>query len=86
MEILPEELKAKIIQSLNLEDITPDQIDNDAPLFGTGGMELDSIDALELVVMLEREYGIVIKDIEVGRPAFKSVNTLAAFIAAKRST
>jgi acyl carrier protein len=49
-------------------------------------LELDSIDALELVVMLEKEYGIVIKDIEEGRPAFKSVNTLAAFIAAKRST
>jgi acyl carrier protein len=84
MEILPEELKAKIIQSLNLQDITPAQIDNDAPLFGAGGLELDSIDALELVVMLEKEYSIVIKDIEEGRPAFKSVNTLAAFIAAKR--
>ncbi len=86
MQISPEELKAKIIQSLNLQDITPDQIDNDAPLFGAGGLELDSIDALELVVMLEKEYGIVIKDIEEGRPAFKSVNTLTAFIAAKRST
>jgi acyl carrier protein len=85
MEILPEELKAKIIQSLNLQDIMPAQIDNDAPLFGAGGLELDSIDALELVVMLEKEYGIVIKDIEEGRPAFKSVNTLVAFIAAKRS-
>ena len=85
MEILPEELKTKIIQSLNLQDITPAQIGNDAPLFGAGGLELDSIDALELVVMLEKEYGIVIKDIEEGRPAFKSVNTLAAFIAAKRS-
>ena len=85
MENLPEELKAKIIRSLNLQDITPSQIDNDAPLFGAGGLELDSIDALELVVMLEKEYGIVIKDIEEGRPAFKSVNTLAAFITAKRS-
>jgi acyl carrier protein len=86
MEISPEELKTKIIQSLNLQDIAPAQIDSDAPLFGAGGLELDSIDALELVVMLEKEYGIVIKDIEEGRPAFKSVNMLAAFIAAKRSS
>lgn len=86
MENLPDELKAKIIRSLNLQDIAPGQIDNDAPLFGAGGLELDSIDALELVVMLEKEYGIVIKDIEEGRPAFKSVNTLADFITAKRST
>lgn len=86
MENLPDELKAKIIRSLNLQDITPAQINNDAPLFGAGGLELDSIDALELVVMLEKEYGIVIKDIEEGRPAFKSVNTLADFITAKRST
>ena len=84
MEISPEELKAKIIESLNLQDITPEQIGNDAPLFGAGGLELDSIDALELVVMLEKNYGIVIKDIEESRPAFKSVRALAAFVQAKR--
>jgi acyl carrier protein len=85
MEISPEELKAKIIESLNLQDISPAQIDNDSPLFGAGGLELDSIDALELVVMLEKNYGIVIKDMEEGRPAFKSPNTLAAFINARRN-
>jgi acyl carrier protein len=85
MEISPEELKAKIIESLNLQDVTPEQIGNDAPLFGAGGLELDSIDALELVVMLEKNYGIVIKDMEEGRPAFKSPNTLAAFINARRA-
>jgi len=85
MEILPEELKAKIIQSLDLQDITPAQIDNYAPLFGAGGLELDSIDALELVVMLEKEYGIVIKDFEEGRPAFQTVTSLAAYVNAKRS-
>ncbi len=85
MPITPEELKAKIIESLNLQDVTPEQIDNDAPLFGAGGLGLDSIDALELVVMLEKHYGIVIKDIEEGRPAFRSVRTLAEFIEAKRS-
>ena len=78
------ELKAKIIESLNLQDITPDQINDDAPLFGPGGLELDSIDALELVVMLEKNYGIVIKDMEEGRPAFRSARALAEFIEVKR--
>ena len=83
MQISTYELKSKIIESLKLQDITPEQIDDDAPLFGTG-LGLDSIDALELVVLLEKEYGIVIKDIEEGRPAFRSVKTLAEFIEAKR--
>jgi acyl carrier protein len=83
MHISTTELKSKIIESLRLQDITPEQIDDDAPLFGTG-LGLDSIDALELVVLLEKEYGIVIKDIEEGRPAFRSVRTLADFITAKR--
>jgi acyl carrier protein len=84
MSISTAELKSKIIESLNLQEITPEQIDDDAPLFGTG-LGLDSIDALELVVMLEKNYGIVIKDIEEGRPAFRSVRTLADFIAARRA-
>jgi acyl carrier protein len=82
MQISTYELKTKIIEQLKLQDITPEQIDDDAPLFGTG-LGLDSIDALELVVLLEKDYGIVIKDIEEGRPAFRSVRTLAEFIAAK---
>lgn len=84
MSISTAELKLKIIESLNLQEVAPDQIDDDAPLFGTG-LGLDSIDALELVVMLEKNYGIVIKDIEEGRPAFRSVRTLADFIAARRA-
>jgi acyl carrier protein len=83
MQVSTHELKSKIIESLKLQDITAEQIDDDAPLFGTG-LGLDSIDALELVVLLEKDYGIVIKDIEEGRPAFRSVKTLAEFIAAKR--
>ena len=85
MAISTTELKAAIITALNLQDITPDKIDDDAPLFGAG-LGLDSIDALELVVMLEKNYQIVIKDIEEGRPAFQSVRTLAAFIEAKQAT
>ena len=85
MDMILNELKAEIIASLRLEDITPDQIDDDAPIFGTG-LGLDSIDALELVVMLEQNYGIVIKDIAEGRPAFESVRALAAFIQARRTS
>jgi acyl carrier protein len=84
MRVSTHELKTKIIESLNLQDVTPEQISDDAPLFGAGGLELDSIDALELVVMLEKNYSIVIKDMEEGRPAFRSVRTLADFIEAKR--
>jgi acyl carrier protein len=85
MHSLTSELKPRIIESLRLEDITPEDIGDDTPLFGTG-LGLDSIDALELVVMLERHYGIVIKDIEEGRPAFQSVRALADFIQAKRTS
>jgi acyl carrier protein len=85
MAISTTELKAAIIAALNLQDMTPDKIDDDAPLFGAG-LGLDSIDALELVVMMEKNYHIVIKDIEEGRPAFQSVRTLAAFIEAKQAT
>ena len=84
MQVSTNELKSRIIESLKLQEITPEQIDDEAPLFGTG-LGLDSIDALELVVLLEKDYGIVIKDIEEGRPAFRSVRTLADFIDAKRS-
>jgi acyl carrier protein len=84
MQISTQELKSKIIATLKLQDITPEQIDDNAPLFGAG-LGLDSIDALELVVLLEKEYGIVIKDIEEGRPAFRSVRTLADFIAARKA-
>lgn len=84
MSISTNELKTNIINSLNLEDVVPDQIDDNAALFGAG-LGLDSIDALELVVMLEQHYSIVIKDIEEGRPAFQSVRALADFIEAQRS-
>ena len=85
MDPFTTELKARIIESLRLEDTTPGQIDDDAPLFGEG-LGLDSIDALELVAMLENHYNVVIKDLEVGRPAFQSVRALADFIQAKRAS
>ncbi|TET35837.1 MAG: acyl carrier protein [Planctomycetota bacterium] len=83
MDQLKEELKKLIIESLGLEDVEPGDIDEAGPLFGEG-LGLDSIDALELVVMLEKHFGIRIKDIEAGRKAFSSVNTLAAFVSENR--
>jgi len=79
MDPLIEQLARHIIQVLRLENVVPDAIDPVAPLFGAG-LGLDSIDALELIVMLEKEYQIQITDIEVGRKAFASLNALAAFI------
>jgi acyl carrier protein len=76
---LIEELRSLIIKSLKLEDIVPADIDPAAPLFGSG-LGLDSIDALELVVGLEKSYGIRIPDEDVGKEAFASVNALADYI------
>ena len=76
MEELVLELKQEIIQSLNLEDVKPEDIDADAPLFGSG-LGLDSIDALELIVLLERKYGIKLKDPSKGKEVFQSVNVMA---------
>jgi acyl carrier protein len=79
MDTLIEQLKRQIILVLKLEDTVPEAILPADPLFGTG-LGLDSIDALELIVMLDKEYKIQITDIEVGRKAFASLNALAAFI------
>ena len=75
-------LKHLIIATLNLEGLTPDQIDENAPLIGSG-LALDSIDALELVVKLEKEFGIKISNSEESRQALASVRTLADFIRAR---
>lgn len=84
MEELVLELKKQIIEVLNLEEVQPEDIDNDAPLFGEG-LSLDSIDALELIVMMEKVYGIKIKDPSAGKEIFKSVNSMAEFVAANRT-
>ena len=73
------ELKKQIIEELNIEDIKPEDIEDNAPLFGDG-LGLDSIDALELVVLLEKNYGIKIVDEEVGKRVLASINTMAEFI------
>lgn len=83
MSELTEELKAKIISQLNLEDLTVDDLDDNTPLFGNG-LGLDSIDALELIVMLDKSYGIKLSDPKEGRKVFETVRTMADFIEANR--
>lgn len=83
MDNLISQLKEQIIEVLNLEDMTPADIENDAPLFGEG-LGLDSIDALELIVLLEREYGIKLANPAEGKAIFKSVATIAEYVSANR--
>ncbi|PAM92686.1 acyl carrier protein [Flavobacterium sp. IR1] len=84
MEALKQELKNKIITTLNLEDITIEDIaDNDA-LFGDG-LGLDSIDALELIVILDKDYGIKLVDPKEGKTIFQSIESMAAYISANRT-
>ena len=82
---LKTELKHLIVETLRLEDVTPDEIQDDAPLFGEG-LGLDSVDALELVVALEKAYGVIIEDEEVGKQAFASIEVLADFVMDKRTS
>lgn len=79
MNELIDQLKGEIIEQLNLEDIKKEDIKNDAPLFGEG-LELDSIDALELIVLLEKNYGIKIANPADGKKIFQSVETMAQYI------
>jgi len=79
MKNLKDELKKQIIEELNLEDISISDIIDDAPLFGDG-LGLDSIDALELIVLLEKYHGVKIINPEDGRQIFASINTIAEYI------
>lgn len=84
-EILQNELKALIVSALQLEDVRPEEIETDAPLFGEG-LGLDSIDALELGLALKKAYGITLTaESEEARTVFHSVATLADYIAAHRA-
>lgn len=76
---LIDKLRKEIIQQLNLEDLNAEDIDPDAALFGEG-LGLDSIDALELIVLLEKNYGIKIEDPKDGKRIFSSIRTMAKFI------
>jgi acyl carrier protein len=83
MDALIEKLKVQIIEQLNLAEVKPEDIQPDAPLFGAG-LGLDSIDALELIVLLEKHYGIKIQNPGDGKKIFESLQTMAEFIKANQ--
>ena len=83
MEDLIQQLKEQIIDALNLEEMTPDEIDANAPLFGDG-LGLDSIDALELIVLLEKQYGIKLANRAEGKAIFKRVASIAEYVRNKK--
>ena len=84
MDTLKNQLKAHIIEALNLEDLQPEDIQNDQPLFGEG-LGLDSIDALELIVLLDKQYGIKLSNPKEGKAIFQSIDSMAEYIAAHRT-
>lgn len=84
MSDLRTELKKSIIEQLNLEELSIEEINNDDALFGDG-LGLDSIDALELIVLLEKDYGIKLTDPDQGKEIFVSINKMAAYIETHRT-
>ncbi len=82
MQELKDRIRRILIEKLRLENVKPEDIGDDTPLFGEG-LGLDSIDALELVVAIEKEFGVKITDEEVGVKAFQNVNSLAEFLSDK---
>ena len=85
MEELIKELKTKIIEALNLDGVTPEDIKDDAPLFGDEGLGLDSIDVLELIVLLERNYGIRLSTPAEGKPVLQSIAVMADYVSKNRT-
>jgi acyl carrier protein len=79
MDTLVNDLKKDIIEQLNLQDLTPETIDENAPLF-VEGLGLDSIDVLELIVLLQKKYGVKVNGAEDGKKVFHSVRSMAEFI------
>lgn len=79
-----DELKVSIIDALNLEEMTPADIDATAPLFGDDGLGLDSIDALEIIVLLEKKYGIRLANATEGKKIFTSVENIARYVSENR--
>ena len=84
MDKLKAQLKEQILEALSLDEMKPEEIDDNAPLFGEG-LGLDSIDALELIVLMETQYGIKLSNPAEGKEVFKSINVMAEYIAKNRT-
>ena len=84
MDKLKAQLKEQILEALSLDEMKPEEIDDNAPLFGEG-LGLDSIDALELIVLMEKQYGIKLSNSAEGKEVFKSINVMAEYIAKNRT-
>ena len=85
MEELEKQIKEQIIDALNLEGVTPEDIESTTPLFGDEGLGLDSIDALELIVIMEKNYGIKLTDPSQSRGILQTVGSMAEYISANRT-
>lgn len=83
MDQLKQQLKEQILEALSLDEMKPEEIDDNAPLFGEG-LGLDSIDALELIVLMEKQYGIKLSNPSEGKEVFRSINVMAEYIAKNR--
>ena len=84
MDKFKAQLKEQILEALSLYEMKPEEIDDNAPLFGEG-LGLDSIDALELIVLMEKQYGIKLSNPAEGKEVFKSINVMAEYIAKNRT-
>lgn len=84
IEEIRQTLKVKLIEQLSLEDITPEEIADDMPLFGEG-LGLDSLDAVEIIVLLQRNFDVQVKDAQESRAIFENVNTLADYIVKQKT-
>lgn len=84
MPELKDDLKKFLIEDLHLEEVTPEDIGDDDSIFGEG-LGLDSLDAVELVVLLQKRFGVLVKDMAEAKAAFATINTLAAFIENRRN-
>ena len=85
MDALIAELKQKVVEVLNLEELSAEEINENTPLSGADGLGLDSIDALELIVLLDKEYGIRLSDPKQGKEIFYSIATMAEYIQKHRT-
>lgn len=84
MEELKVQIKEMIVRDLKLQGVKPEEIGDDTPLFEEG-LGLDSLDAVELVVLVQKHFGVQIEDMDEGQAAFRSIKTLAEFIEARRA-